>query len=131
MTESVSVEMFKIYVDSQSKHQTILHQELKETNKNLVSLIEVVREEVNTNKSILKEHIIEYNRDKQDYKIRFKNIFQRLVKFDGIFNERLPAFKTYKGIKAGTKKIVWLIISGSIIILLGYLAVKWGIQYRG
>lgn len=124
MSENVSVEMFKIYVDSQSKHQTILHKEIKETNKNLIKLIELVREEVSTNKSILNEHILEYNRDKQDYKIRFKNLFKRQDKIDGILIERAPVFTAYKGVSRGVK----IFIGGIILAAAGWLAAKFGIK---
>jgi len=124
MSENVSVEMFKIYVDSQSKHQTILHQELKETNKNLVSLIEVVREEVNTNKAILGEHILVYNRDKEDYKVRFKNLFKRQDKIDGMLTERAPAWFVFKTLRKGLA----IFLTAIIVLLAAFFGVMVGIK---
>lgn len=114
-TESVSIDTVKILINSlekvishqgNSQQQALKHQEKtlnrlsdeirdvalenKETNKNLLEIINLVKEDGKTTKNILTQHINEYNRNEKQNNVRFKNLFQRQDAIDSILKEREP-----------------------------------------
>ena len=131
MNESVSTAMFKIWSDSQSALLKSLSEDIKavnaeqkETNANIRDVIDLLKDDINTTKAILNQHIIEYDKHCSDDGIRFKNIFQRQNKIDQILIDRAPAWVVFKSFRKGAS----IFITAVIIISAGYFAVLVGLK---
>lgn len=112
-TESVSIDTMKIWTGSIEKILNNLSQEIKavaaenkETNKHLIKVIDLLKEDQNTLKSILSQHITEYNHNEKQNNVRFKNAFQRLNNVDDILRERKPAYESWTKLSKTSKAII-------------------------
>ena len=126
MSENVSIEMFKIWADSQSKLLQSLsediktiHQEQRETNNNIRDVVILLKEDVKTTRDILDHHVQEYDQQCDGNDARFRNLFQRQDKIDQILTERAPAWVVFKSFKKGLMIFVSALIVGAASALGG------------
>lgn len=132
--ENVSVSMFKLWTVSQdkllnhlaldiesiSKENKKTNTNIEKTNENLATLISLLREDLNENKSVLTEHIKESNAEVQQIEVRFKNLFQRQDTIDKILKERAPAWHLISFI---IEKFKWIGEKASRVIVVIILAI--------
>lgn len=105
--ESVSVEMFKIWADSQKEILATLAGEMKslsvgqvETNKQIQQMTVLLREDINTTKESLNQHIIEYN-----FFIKESgNKFLKIEETQGLIHKTLDS---REGVYKAAKSIKW------------------------
>ena len=76
--EHVTIEMFKFWADTQGKTLESLSQEIKETNI-------LLRDDINTTKAILNQHIIEYKENKSETNSRFAQVFKTLQSREDVY----------------------------------------------
>ncbi len=76
--EHVTIEMFKFWADTQGKTLESLSKEIKETNV-------LLRDDINTTKAILSQHIIEYKENKSETNNRFAQVFKTLQSREDVY----------------------------------------------
>ena len=83
--EMISLGMFKLWTDSQDKMINAFIAEMKEVKKEQQETNVLLREDINTTKSMATQHRIEYENSKQDYDEKFKIIFNTLRSRESFF----------------------------------------------
>lgn len=76
--EHVTIEMFKFWADTQGKTLESLSKEIKETNI-------LLRDDINTTKASLNQHIIEYKENKSETNSRFAQVFKTLQSREDVY----------------------------------------------
>ena len=107
--ESVSVEMFKIWADSQSSlinaltdEMKVLSGEQRNATGELKQTNSLLRDDINTTKAILNQHIKEYNYYKLENNKRFTQVFKRQDKL-------VETLESREGVYTAAKYIKWVI----------------------
>jgi len=111
MTENVTLETFKIWTGSQDRLLDQHSKDIKEINKQLVEIVSLVKDDINTTKSMIEHHIIQYDNDRKQINIRFTNLFKRQDKIDNILLQRQSMWIVFKGFSWFVK----ITVSGGIL----------------
>lgn len=139
----VKKEVFKIWTDThkelqnqQTTHQneilTSLSNEIKriadkgeETNKNVGSLIELIKEDNNLTRKILDQHIIEYDNNNDKNSEKFKNLFKRQDAQDKILIESAPVWKFWSGLSKKAKTLFTAIVLALSVLIAQNIFIDW------
>lgn len=131
MSEGLSIEMFKIWSDSQKEllesfkaDLKAINTEQKETNNSIRDVVNLLKDDINTQKQIFSQHVIEYKNHVDSNDVRFKNLFQRQDTIDKILIERAPVWVVFKSFRKG----LGIFVTAIIILLAAYFAVIMGFK---
>jgi len=98
MTENVSLATFTLWTNSQDRLLSQHSTDIKEINKQLVEIVSLVKDDINTTKRMIELHIVEYTKDREQVDIRFTNLFQRYDKINKILLQRQSMWMFFKGL---------------------------------
>lgn len=126
MSENVTLETFKIWTNSQdrlldrhSKDIIAIALEQKEIHKQLVEIVGLFKQDINTTKNMIELHIVEYAKDREQIDIRFTNLFKRQDKIDKILLQRQSMWMVFKGLSWMAKLFI-----GSVTVAIAASLVK-------
>lgn len=120
MSENVTLETFKIWTVSQDRLLDQHSRDIKEINSQLVEIVSLVKDDINTTKRMIELHIVEYRKDREQIDVRFTNLFKRQDKIDKIILQRQSMWMVFKGLSWIAKIFIIAVIgaiAGSLVKL--------------
>lgn len=84
--ENITLSTFKIWTESQDRMINAFISEMKEVKKEQQQTNQLLRDDINTTKAALNQHIVEYTALKTDNDKKFNKIFNVLRSREGVYN---------------------------------------------